>query len=160
MRKHKKGISPLIATVLLLGFTVALAAVIMTWGLDYIKSTTEKTGETTDKALMCTNELGFEITFDCEHDEMIVFNEGTIDITSLDVIASLTTGDSKTAKLEEGIPVFNERVYPSSDLDFTLEDVEEIRVRATVKTDKGVDIVCDVQTKKKENPCPPPPASI
>ena len=29
---EKKGISPLIATVLILGFTVALAAVIMTWG--------------------------------------------------------------------------------------------------------------------------------
>ena len=30
---NKKGISPLIATVLLIGFAVALAAVVMTWGL-------------------------------------------------------------------------------------------------------------------------------
>ena len=28
---NKKGISPLIATVLLIGFTVALAAVVITW---------------------------------------------------------------------------------------------------------------------------------
>ena len=34
---NKKGISPLIATVLILGFTVALAAIIMTWGTDFTK---------------------------------------------------------------------------------------------------------------------------
>jgi flagellin-like protein len=32
---NKKGISPLIATVLIIGFTVALAAIIMTWGTTF-----------------------------------------------------------------------------------------------------------------------------
>ena len=32
----KRGISPLIATVLIIGFTVALAAVIITWGGRFI----------------------------------------------------------------------------------------------------------------------------
>ena len=43
MRKNKRGISPLIATVLLIGFTVALAAMVMTWGSGFIKKTTEQT---------------------------------------------------------------------------------------------------------------------
>ena len=57
---NKKGISPLIATVLLIGFTVALAAVLMTWGLDYIRGTTDKVGDQTDQYLLCSD-LAFEI---------------------------------------------------------------------------------------------------
>lgn len=39
---RNKGISPLIATVLLLGFTVALAAIIMTWGKSFEESDCNK----------------------------------------------------------------------------------------------------------------------
>ena len=40
----KRGISPLIATVLIIGFTVALAAIVMFWGGDFIKGMQERTG--------------------------------------------------------------------------------------------------------------------
>jgi len=40
---NKKGISPLVATVLIIGFTVALAAVIMVWGQDFITGMVERT---------------------------------------------------------------------------------------------------------------------
>ena len=33
----KRGISPLIATVLIVGFTIALAAMIITWGGNFCK---------------------------------------------------------------------------------------------------------------------------
>ncbi|MBS3107878.1 hypothetical protein J4468_03075 [Candidatus Woesearchaeota archaeon] len=52
---NKKGISPLIATVLIIGFTVALAAVIMVWGSDFIKSTTDDVDRTTKVQIACTN---------------------------------------------------------------------------------------------------------
>ena len=52
---NKKGISPLIATVLVIGFTVALAAVIITWGQGFIKDTTENVDIQTQAQLKCTN---------------------------------------------------------------------------------------------------------
>ena len=57
---NKKGISPLIATVLIIGFTVALAAVVMTWGTGFVRSTTEETSESTNLALECSR-LNYQI---------------------------------------------------------------------------------------------------
>jgi len=34
--KNKQGVSPLIATVLIIGFTIALAAVVMIWGETFL----------------------------------------------------------------------------------------------------------------------------
>ncbi|MEK6937206.1 MAG: archaellin/type IV pilin N-terminal domain-containing protein [Nanoarchaeota archaeon] len=58
---NKKGISPLIATVLLIGFTVALAGVVITWGGGFVKSVTTGTEEKTEETLACAAELKFEI---------------------------------------------------------------------------------------------------
>ncbi|MBM3199694.1 hypothetical protein FJZ53_02065 [Candidatus Woesearchaeota archaeon] len=58
---EKKGISPLIATVLILGFTVALAAVIMTWGTSFTKDMQKKTSENTDIQMKCATDVVFNI---------------------------------------------------------------------------------------------------
>ena len=50
---NKKGISPLIATVLIIGFTVALAAIIITWGGQFIDTVTESTSEQSAVQLKC-----------------------------------------------------------------------------------------------------------
>jgi len=90
MIKNKKGISPLIATVLLIGFAVALAAVVMTWGLDFIKQTEQKTEEQTTHTLICASELSFEISdaecYDSNAEtggSISIDNRGQIDIVSL-----------------------------------------------------------------------------
>lgn len=56
----KKGISPLIATVLIIGFTVSLAAVIMTWGSSFVKNLQEETKLSADRSMACT-QATFEI---------------------------------------------------------------------------------------------------
>ena len=58
---NKRGISPLIATVLIIGFTVALAAVVMTWGTGFVRSTTDSTAESTNVALACSR-MNYKIT--------------------------------------------------------------------------------------------------
>lgn len=58
---EKRGISPLIATVLLLGFTVALAAVIMTWGTGFTKKMQEQTEETANIQMTCATDVVFDI---------------------------------------------------------------------------------------------------
>ena len=40
---NKKAVSPLIATVLIIGFTVALAAIVMTWAGGFMRQTIGET---------------------------------------------------------------------------------------------------------------------
>ena len=59
-RKNKKGVSPLIATVLLIAFAVALGAIVMSWGRSYIvqtQNTVQKKGSTD---LTCSSDVSLE----------------------------------------------------------------------------------------------------
>lgn len=55
MMFRKKGISPLIATVLIIGFTVALAAIIMTWGTTFSKGMQKASEEQANIEMICSN---------------------------------------------------------------------------------------------------------
>ena len=58
---QKRGISPLIATVLLVGFTVALSAVVITWGTQFIQKTQEDVDVQTETGLSCAD-VNFDVT--------------------------------------------------------------------------------------------------
>lgn len=77
---EKRGISPLIATVLILGFTVALAAVIMTWGTAFTKKMQEQTEETSGIQVTCATDVIFDIKSVCKVSageyKVIVSNDG------------------------------------------------------------------------------------
>ena len=51
---NKKGVSPLIATVLLIAFAVALGALVMNWGREYIENTQEKVTQQSEQQTACT----------------------------------------------------------------------------------------------------------
>lgn len=75
---YKKGISPLIATVLLIGFTVALFVVVMTWGSGFVRDMTTSTESSTKAALKCT-QLDFKIT-KASCSGLTIENKGSVDI--------------------------------------------------------------------------------
>ena len=50
---NKKGISPLIATVLLIGFVIAVILLIVLWGKNYIEELAEKRGALAEKQQEC-----------------------------------------------------------------------------------------------------------
>ena len=64
--KKKKGISPLIATVLILGFTIALAALIMVWGQRFTTGMQKQTEETANTQIICATEVAFKIKDVCK----------------------------------------------------------------------------------------------
>ncbi len=84
MIMNKKGISPLIATVLILGFTVALAAVIMTWGTSFTKDMQKTTKETADIQVVCATDVDFDIKSVCYNEpnsyKILIQNDGTENI--------------------------------------------------------------------------------
>ena len=85
---NKKAISPLIATVLIIGFTVALAAIVMTWGNNFVKTTQETTGRTVQKQIICTEDVRLDIKGITLLDDKInlkIENSGTKDIDRITV---------------------------------------------------------------------------
>ncbi|HLC58568.1 MAG TPA: archaellin/type IV pilin N-terminal domain-containing protein [Candidatus Nanoarchaeia archaeon] len=60
INNNKKGISPLIATVLIIGFTIVLAALVITWGTRLFNTTVEQTEESSKFTLVCTTGLRLE----------------------------------------------------------------------------------------------------
>ncbi|MBU4502976.1 MAG: hypothetical protein KKA79_10360 [Nanoarchaeota archaeon] len=53
-KMSKKGISPMIATVLLIGFIISIILLILLWGRDYIEELAEKKGALAEKQNECT----------------------------------------------------------------------------------------------------------
>jgi len=58
MLRNRKGISPLIATVLLIGFTIVLAVLVITWIQGTVKEETDRTDLLVDKNNQCLELVG------------------------------------------------------------------------------------------------------
>ena len=89
----KKGISPLIATVLLIGFTIALVALIMIWGRNFIQERAEKEGLLSEKKLSCTNNVDFTVDKACESGSGISLRIKNLKETPLDNFIFRVKGD-------------------------------------------------------------------
>ena len=57
----KKGVSPLIATVLLIAFAVALGAVVMNWGRAYVQDTQESVRQKGEVDVKCSSDVRLKI---------------------------------------------------------------------------------------------------
>lgn len=109
---RKKGISPLIATVLIIGFTVALAAVIMTWGQGFSKSMQQSTEATTNVQLTCAQDVLFEVKSVCYVDEAVdtkvkitVANNGNKGLKSITARLKETESLIQVITLDDGTPL-------------------------------------------------------
>jgi len=143
--KTRKGISPLIATVLLIGFTVALAAVLMTWGLDYVKKSTEQVGSKTEEYLKCSD-LAFEITnVDCAGD-IIVQNNANIDIAGMTL--RVYVGPDIAIVNGAGIPSFANAHYTAA-----LTGATKVEAIASVKGSTAANITCKDNIKEFATAC-------
>lgn len=96
--KTKKGVSPLIATVLLIAFAVALGAVVMNWGRSYVSETAENVRTKSDRDVKCSQDVNIEIqkidttpqicyggSGSAGFLDFTVYNSGHMDIESLTV---------------------------------------------------------------------------
>ncbi|MFH1182626.1 MAG: archaellin/type IV pilin N-terminal domain-containing protein [Candidatus Woesearchaeota archaeon] len=61
MLKQKKGVSPLIATVLLIAFAVALGAVVMNWGKSFAIGTMDKVQDKSDQDTTCSGDVSLNV---------------------------------------------------------------------------------------------------
>jgi flagellin-like protein len=122
MRLKKKAVSPLIATVLLIAFAVALGAVVMNWGRTYVEETAEKAQKTSNTKVSCSMDVNLKyVTLNGR--KQICYNE------SEDVIRfTLQNSGSKTI---EGIDV---QVIGAEDFYITTISNSSIRSSFLLKT--------------------------
>lgn len=80
MKGNKKGVSPLIATVLLIAFSVALGAVVMNWGTSYVRDTSEASEANSDDKVMCSTVVDVEFT-EVNGVKRVFYSNGTANIT-------------------------------------------------------------------------------
>jgi len=80
--KNKRGVSPLIATVLLIAFAVALGAIVMNWGRNYIESQQTSAEVTSTLEIECSTNVEFDITnVDYNANTTLDASDGGLEIT-------------------------------------------------------------------------------
>ena len=158
---NKKGVSPLIATVLVIGFTIALALVIFTWGKTFTQNLTEGTGQKAEQQLAClqANLVSFEIKKACYSGNSVKFtleNEGSI---TLDKITLRVTGAEEE---QVDIKELDLSLVPLDIESFTVAfDTEKVGAVATKVellrpefTQDGKSVVCiDINEEIKASEC-------
>ncbi len=154
MKKNKKGISPLIATVLLIGFTVALAAMIISWANKYVRGTTSESESDIQRALKCAQDLNFKVTnISCGGatggaKSISVENNGLVDIKSVIVRTHYDNGTiitNETALLT-GISKYNVATFTVRDIGSSTNKVDVIAVLPGEAGEKDIACMDAMQT--------------
>ncbi len=150
MNMNKKGVSPLIATVLIIGFTIALAALIMTWGTSFIKKTQQDVETGAEAQLQCAR-VDLEIkSYNCTADPLSGAEKLSVESKysgSLDVWVR-KNGNKLDSVVPSTIPAYSVQTLSLNDAALSLNTNDELEVIPILKTSDGQDNVC-IQSSKK-----------
>lgn len=121
MKKSKRGISPVIATVLLIVIVVVLALIIFLWAKGFFTENIQKKGVSADQ--VCS-ELDMEVSYNSASGELDVINKGNTPVYRLEleklsggsvnkqsVTEGFSAGESKTVSVSGG-PYDKIEVFP------------------------------------------------
>ncbi|NQU79002.1 hypothetical protein HQ545_04500 [Candidatus Woesearchaeota archaeon] len=97
--KSRKAVSPLIATVLLIAFAVALGAVVMNWGRGYVEDTANIARERSDTEVTCASDVDIDIV-EIDGVDQICYNTSVVDNETMQFIVA-----NKKAKTVEKIEI-------------------------------------------------------
>ena len=78
---NKKGISPLIATILLIGSTIVIASLLILWWSGTVEDTIQKEGIANKGKTLCIGEVGIDVV-SCDNTKVTVMNTGSAPITA------------------------------------------------------------------------------
>jgi len=144
MKLNKKAVSPLIATVLLIAFAVALGAVVMNWGRSYVETTAEYAERGSDIQILCSRDINLktdDVCYDTDDDtiEFTLENAGTIDIDGLMVTVrgneSINTTELENATLKIAfVKKFNITYDINNDGIEGFGEIEEVKIVPMITT--------------------------
>lgn len=103
----KRGIAPLIATVLIIGFTVASSAVVMYWGEDFTQSNIEQTELSASSSLACSSVVLDVSQAVCDAQGVVssvhVINNGQSPFVSFKVRLTDNTGSTEVLDVTQSL---------------------------------------------------------
>jgi flagellin-like protein len=151
--RSKKAVSPLIATVLLIAFAVALGAVVMNWGRSYVEDTAKFAKEKSTTEIKCSTDVRMDFlkvkdekricysnSTDPKYLEFFIENRGTSDIYGLQV--NIIGGDEVNITdldLKDN-PIKRSRIYKMAELNYTedINVVEQVNIIPKIKIEGAV----------------------
>lgn len=83
----RKGVSPFIASVLLIAFAIAVAGLYSGWITSFVEETTEEVGERSEKRVTCS--YGGIALDDLEYNKTIANLSGTVENTDIIVLGNI-----------------------------------------------------------------------
>lgn len=125
---ERKGISPLIAAVLLIAFTMAVAAILTAWVTSFTQRTTEDVGNSSEELVSCSfaGLSIYDAIYDGENVTVSLANTGTKDLTNVSVVVFLDGGESS----QEWVDSLDSGNVKSETLSTSAESASEVsRVR-------------------------------
>jgi len=138
----KRGISPLIATVLVIGFVIVLGSMFMIWGFDFVKNYQERTEFKSKLQLECASKVNLNIKEACD-----LGNKVRLMVEN--------TGD----KTIEG---FKLRIYGIQDVqikdiskNLNSFSVEKLKEEVKFRPSKKIEIIPKIKIKDEEGYCSP-----
>lgn len=161
----KRGLSPLIATVLLIGATIALAALVLVWGQGLFEQTIEETGKTAQTQIVCTSRVQVELdNVNCDYSTSagaLTFAEFTVDNKNEEPIEGFIVrvfdinGDVEVVDVSDpsqylDLPLgqFERETYDILPGIFTTVDIDGIEVLPKIALDDGSIITCSEKIEK------------
>ncbi len=141
----KRGITPLIATVVLVGFAVVIIALVVLWGTGYVKDLQEKEGSIAATKLGCSTDVGIALLgAEMSGDDILIEVENTRE--QIDGFYIVVRGDGwqDTLEVAEGVGPGEVKTIRAS-YDTTLGDAEEVDVIPRLAVASGIYESCSGQ---------------
>lgn len=150
---EKKGVSPLIATVLIIGFTIVLAVLVMNWALPFVRNLQETTEESSNIQILCANDVIFSIRDACDSGtnqvKLTVANDGIKNIDKFIGRFSKSLSDVEQKDLDfstdgNGITSFD---IESTIVSVSSEPIKQVELIPVV-TISGKSVTCSTNVRK------------
>ena len=151
----KKGVSPLIATVLLIAFAVSLGAVVMNWGRGYVESTAEQAEAQSAEKIACSMDTSLDVVQVGNNMKLCIdnatsstylnftlINSGSIPIKGLQISEIRYSGAfTQTSYYPTTAVAKSKLVYTGVNLTGTFSTIEQVEI-APIILIRGVEVVC------------------
>lgn len=120
----KKSISPLIATVLLIGFIIAIALLVILWGKGYVEELAQKRGLLAEKQQQCQNVEITAVKAECTGGNCMVVLKNKRE-TKVNKFVFRITG-LEEGEAFEGIGSLNGLEVKQYDIEFPESDIRDV----------------------------------
>ena len=138
---EKRGVSPLIATILLVGITVAVSVIVFTFVRNIAEEKVSETEVQTNIALACSQnvKLEYDDPFPCgsgSNLKVSVWNKGPLDIIDLKI--QILGGSSSYLYPGEGsdpvtLDSYNKNLYDITNIGFDVGEIDKINLIPTIE---------------------------